>query len=200
MRRFRRHFRFLVGCSAKRERGTCSSSVGIKASELEDRVLTGLKDILLDQDDLIDTFVNGFNAELESLRCERGTRDRQLQKKLNKVNAANARCLAFITGGDGDPGLVRDELKALEIRKIKLEQSLAADTDNRAIEAHPNLANLYARKVGDLRSLLADEATRAQAVDIIRSQVDHIAVREDAERGKSDVVRIRPVKGVDQTG
>ena len=175
-------------CSAKRERGTCSSSAGIKASELEDRVLTGLKDILLDQDDLIDTFVSEFNAELERLRRERGTRDRQLRKNLNKVNAAIARCLAFITGGDGDPGLVRDELKALEVRKIELEHGLAADGDNRVVEAHPNLANLYARKVGDLRSLLADEATRPQAVDIIRSLVDHIAVHEGTERGKPGVV------------
>ena len=38
-------------CSAKRERGTCDSPVGIKASVLEDRVLTGLKDILPGNED-----------------------------------------------------------------------------------------------------------------------------------------------------
>ena len=34
-------------CSAKRERGTCDSPAGIGAVELEERVLSGLKDLLL---------------------------------------------------------------------------------------------------------------------------------------------------------
>ncbi len=38
-------------CSDKRERGTCDSTVGIKAAEIEERVLTGLKDILLGNED-----------------------------------------------------------------------------------------------------------------------------------------------------
>jgi len=54
--------------SAKRERGTCSSSVGIKANELEDRVLIGLKDILLGNEDLIETFTEEFKAEVLRLR------------------------------------------------------------------------------------------------------------------------------------
>ncbi len=40
---------------------------------------------------------------------------------LNKINSAIKRCLTFITEGDGDPGLVRDELKSLEARKDCLE-------------------------------------------------------------------------------
>ena len=101
-------------CSARRERGTCDSPVGIKTSELEDRVLTGLKDILLGNEDLINTFVTEFKVELARLRKQRGAHERHVQKDLNKVNTAIKRCLTFITEGDSDPGLVRDELRILE--------------------------------------------------------------------------------------
>ena len=75
-------------CSAKRDRGTCDSAVGIKATDPENRVLTGLKDILLGNEILIDAFVAEFKAEVARLRRQRGTRERQSLKGLNKVNTA----------------------------------------------------------------------------------------------------------------
>ena len=53
-------------CSAKRERGTCDSIVGIRAAELEGHVLTGLKDILLGNVDLIDAFVSRHRLRADS--------------------------------------------------------------------------------------------------------------------------------------
>lgn len=112
-------------CSAKRERGTCDSTVGIKDQDLEERVLTGLKDILIGNEDLIKTFAAAFKAEVTRLRKERGSRDRQVQKDLNKVDTSIKRCLTFITEGDGDPGIVRDELRSLEARNGTLTGRLA---------------------------------------------------------------------------
>ena len=177
-------------CSAKRERGTCDSPVGIKASELEERVLTGLKDILLGNEDLIDTFVSEFKAELARLRKQRGAHERHVQKDLNKVNTAIKRCLTFITEGDGDPGLVRDELRTLESRKRDLEQTLTAAHDDQAIEPHPNMAGLYRKKVSELQTLLTDEATRPQAMDLIRSMIDHIEIHVGTERGRPDIILV----------
>jgi site-specific DNA recombinase len=177
-------------CSAKRERGTCDNPVGIKAAELEDRVLTGLKDILLGNEDLIDAFVTEFKAEVIRLRKQRGNHERQTQKDLNKINTAIKRCLIFVTEGDGDPGLVRDELKALEVRKRDIERQLASANDDRTVEAHPNMAELYAKKVTELQSLLTDEATRPQAMDIISSMIDHIEVHDSGIRSKPDVILV----------
>jgi len=177
-------------CSAKRERGTCVSPVGIKASVLEDRVLTGLKDILLGNEDLIDTFVTEFKAELARLRKQRGAHERHVQKDLNKVNTAIKRCLTFITEGDGDPGLVRNELRDLEARKRGLELNLASTHDEQAVEPHPNMADLYAKKVSELQTLLIDETTRAQAMDIIRSMIDHIEIHPGTERNNPEVILV----------
>jgi hypothetical protein len=177
-------------CSAKRERGTCDSPVGIKAAELEDRVLVGLKDILLGNENLIDAFVTEFKAEVTRLRKQRSAHERHVQKDLNKVNTAIKRCLIFITEGDGDPGLVRDELRDLEARKRDLELSLAATHEEQAVEPHPNMAELYAKKIGELQTLITDETARPQAMDIIRSLIDHIEVHEGKERGKPNVILV----------
>ncbi len=177
-------------CSAKRERGTCDSTVGIKAAEIEDRVLTGLKDILLGNEDLIEAFVTEFKAEVARLRKQRGTRERQVQKDLNKVSTAIKRCLTFITEGDGDPGLVRDELRDLEVRKHDLERTINAVHEEQSVELHPNMADLYHKKVTELQSLLTDETARPQAMELIRSMIEHIEVHAGKERGKPDVILV----------
>jgi site-specific DNA recombinase len=177
-------------CSAKRERGTCDSTVGIKAAEIEERVLTGLKDILLGNEDLVEAFVVEFKAEAARLRKQRGTRDRQLHKNLGKVNTAIKRCLTFITEGDGDPGLVRGELRGLEARKQGLERTMASAHEDQTVELHPNVAELYRKKVTELQSLLVDETARAQAMDIVRSMIDHIEVHAGEEPGKPGVVLV----------
>ena len=177
-------------CSAKRERGTCDSTVGIKAAEIEERVLTGLKDILLGNEDLVEAFVVEFKAEVARLRKQRGTRDRQLHKDLNKVNTAIKRCLTFITEGDGDPGLVRDELRDLETRKQNLEQMRVAVHEDQTVELHPNVAELYRKKVTELQSLLIDETARSQAMDIVRSMIEHIEVHAGEEPGKPGIILV----------
>ena len=177
-------------CSAKRERGTCESNIGIGAAELETRVLDGLRDILLNQDNLIETFVAEFKVEVDRLRKQRSTGERQAQKELNKINNAITRCLKFITEGDGDPGLVRDELHDLEIRKQDLERALASTRDEGMIALHPNMAELYRRKVTELQSLLSDETARPQAMEIIRTMIDRIEVHAGLERGKPDVILV----------
>ncbi|MBT6350284.1 MAG: recombinase family protein, partial [Proteobacteria bacterium] len=165
-------------CSAKRERGICDSTVSIKADNLEDRILTGLKDILIGNEDLIKNFADTFKAEVTRLRRERGSRDRQVQKDLNKVDMSIKRCLTFITEGDGDPGIVRDELRSLEARRRDLERTLGASLEDSSVEVHPNIGELYTKKVRELPALLTDDTTRPQAMDIIRSLIDRVVVTE----------------------
>ncbi len=177
-------------CSAKRERGTCESCAGIGAAELESRVLNGLKDILLGQENLIAAFVAEFKAEVTRLRKNKTTQERQSQKELNTLNTAIARCIKYITGGDGDPGLVRDQLRDLEGRKKDLERALASTREQAVIEPHPNMAELYRRKISELQSLLNDEKARSKAMEIIRSMVESIEVHSGKERGKPDVILV----------
>lgn len=174
-------------CSARRERGTCSSPTSIGAAELEERVLAGLRSILLGRHDLIEEFARAYREELERLRKTRG---RQLRRDLDKVERSIARCLAFITGGDGDPGAVRGTLRDLEQRKAVLERQFAAEGGPAPVEIHPNVAELYRRKVTELQTLLVDESTRPQAMELVRSMIERIEVRAGKARGQAEVTLV----------
>ncbi|MBU9700028.1 recombinase family protein [Rhodobacteraceae bacterium HSP-20] len=174
-------------CSARRERGTCSCPVSISAAELETRILTALEQILLGRDDLIAEFAASFRAEVERQRRSRTDNRPVLQKELEKVSRSIERALAFILEGDGDPGSVRHKLKELEARKRDLERQLSMASPTPTLEIHPNLGELYRRKVQEMNRLLLDEATRLQAMEIIRSLVQRIEVAAGAKRGPASV-------------
>jgi site-specific DNA recombinase len=174
-------------CSARREKGICDADRGIGAEELEARVLNGLRDILLDNEALIDEFASEFKRELKRLRRERDVAGRHLAKELQQVERGIKRCLDFITGGDGDPGSVRQHLRQLESRKRELVTEVQSQPI-RVLDLHPNLPDLYRRKIAQLKQILDDEGTRSQAVDIIRSLIGHIEVHPRQERGRCDVV------------
>jgi site-specific DNA recombinase len=112
----------------------------------------------------------------------------RFDKELQQVERGIKRCLEFITGGDGDPGSVRDKLRKLEDRKGELASALAASKHADPVELHPNLPDLYRRKVTVLRRILDVENTRAQAIDIIRSLIDHIEINPGKEPGQCEVV------------
>ena len=166
-------------CSAHREKSTCDADRGIGATELEERVLNGLRDILLGNETLVDEFAAEFKRELTRLRKERHGAGRHLVKDLQQVERSiNA---AWISEGDGDPGSVRDQLRRLEARK----REIAADLK---IAIHPNLTELYRRKVVRLQRVLDDEATRPQAVEVIRSLIERIEIQPGKERGHCEVI------------
>ena len=54
-------------CSARREKGTCDADRGVGAQEFEDRVLNGLRDILLGNEALVDEFAVEFKRATDLL-------------------------------------------------------------------------------------------------------------------------------------
>jgi site-specific DNA recombinase len=177
-------------CSTKRERGTCSSPVGIKAAELEKRVLNGLREILHGRQDLVEEFTIAYREEVKRLQRSRTSDTLRLQKELTKVQRGIDRCLTYITDGDGDPGAVRESLQELENRKKALERQVREAGSGSKVEIHPNVAEHYRRKVMELQTLFTDDATRPQAMEIVRSLIDHIEVHRGEMRGKPNVILV----------
>ena len=62
--------------------------------------------------------------------------------------------------------------------------------DRRTPIGHPNIAELYRRKVQDLQTLLEDESSRPQAMEIMRSMVDRIEVSPGTKRGEPEVLLV----------
>jgi site-specific DNA recombinase len=174
-------------CSARREKGTCDANRGISANELEARVLEGLKDILLGNEALVEEFATEFKKELKRLRKTSGAAVRSLHKERQQMERGIKRCLDFIVGGDGEPGSVREQLRQLEARKRELSAEL--DGQN-AVEVaiHPNVPDLYRRKVVELQQVLSEEATRPQTVEIVRSLIDRVEVHPGHKSGHCELV------------
>ncbi len=86
--------------------------------------------------------------------------------------------------------MVRDELRNLETRKQNLERMRDAVHEDQTVELHPNVAELYRKKVTELQSLLIDETARSQAMDIVRSMIEHIEVHAGEEPGKPGVILV----------
>jgi site-specific DNA recombinase len=177
-------------CSARREKSTCDSNRGISAHEIEGRVLNGLRDILLGNESLVDEFAAEFKRELTRLRKQGQGATRRLLKELQQVERGIKRCLAFITGGDGDPGSVRDQLRKLDARKRDIDADLKAHQAELKMAIHPNLPELYRRKVARLQETLEDEALQSTAVEIIRSLIARIEVYPRQERGQCKVILV----------
>ena len=83
---------------------------------------------------------------------------------------------------------IRNTLEELEVQKRALTRELSMQTEEDKIVLHPNIGELYARKIGDLKSLLQNDGTKHQATEIIRSLIEKIVVSPTGQRGKSDVV------------
>ena len=159
-------------------------------SRVGERVLSGLKDLLLGNETLIEAFAEEFKAELERLNRQRGSNERRLQKELNKVNRAINRCVMFIKEGDGSPNIVREELHALEIQREELQREMAAGQTDHQVLYHPGVTDLYRKKVGELRTLLTSAGSRTQAMELIRSLIQRIEVFPGQKRGNPDVILV----------
>jgi site-specific DNA recombinase len=73
------------------------------------------------------------------------------------------------------------KLDELEQHKLKLESAIAS-TSAAAPRLHPNLAEIYRKKVDNLQEALSDPETRSEAIEILRGLIERVAVSA-AEEG-----------------
>lgn len=151
-------------------------------------MLDGLKRLLVGNEAALAAFTEEFQRELERLTAERRSAGDVQRRQLAEIDRGIARCMEFIVSGDGAPGAVRGTLLELESKKAKLEAELkAATADIPKATIHPNLPDLYRRRVGALTELLAAEETRAEAMEALRGLVTRIAVGPTEVRGRCTV-------------
>lgn len=183
-------------CAARREKGTCNASHGIAASEVESRVLEGLRDILVGNQALIEEFTTTLKAELARLKKHQNGEHNNIDKELADVERGITRLISFITSGDGAPESVRSELKNLENRKAKIVSEKARLAVSPVVDFHPNYAEIYRRKIKELGQLLSDEGSREKAMEAIRSLIDRIEIRAGTERGACEVTLVGALAGI----
>ena len=144
--------------------------------------------------DLVDEFVRAFNEETNRGRHDRDRRREALAREQMDLERRIDNLLDVVASGDLRGPTIQAKLEAFEERKGHVAEDLAGLVDE-PVRLHPNLADAYRRKVAALQTLLQDEATRTEAVEIIRSLIDQVIFRPTAE-GRLEVELVGDLAGM----
>jgi site-specific DNA recombinase len=161
------------GCAAHRSKGICSNSRSVKRHDIEDRILSGLKDRLM-APELVASFTKEFTAEINRQTSdsekERKNEERELATVTRKINAI----LEAIEDGMYTSSM-KERMLALEDHKTKLQGALHTPPPS-PLRIHPNIHKIYEQKVGELANTLNDDTVKAEASEIIRGLVDKVVL------------------------
>lgn len=160
--------------------GSCANARSIARTELEERVLAGLKHRLMAPEVAAEA-MRAYAEKTNRLNRERLATTKAARQELVKVNRAIHEIVAQIEAGAGNRALI-SRLTELEAREDELNGRLsAAPTDLPAI--HPNIADVYARKVARLAEALNQPDERLEAAVAIRGLIEKIVLTPGAKRG-----------------
>ena len=132
------------GCANSGNRGTCDNRLTIRRDVLEETVLRGLKDNLL-QPELIHEFVTTYQQEYNRLRRNQANEQASAHAELARVERQIRNIVEAVKAGMFAPTM-NDELMALEERKTRLIEATHDQVEEPPM-LHPGLAQVYRRKV-----------------------------------------------------
>ncbi len=168
-----------VGCSNRRNKGTCNNTHTIRRDQLEKIVLDGLKHHLMEPEYFAE-FCKEYTEELNRLRMEMSASLNAQRLELEKIDKEQDKLVDAIC--EGVPASkVKGRMIELEKRKEELESQLA-DAREPAPLLHPNMAKTYAKKLDNLMKTLNEPALKAQASQTLRSLIEAVTLipEEDA--------------------
>ena len=162
------------GCAARRSKGTCTNTLLISRHELEDRVLSGLKERMM-APDLVAAFVDAFNAEMRHLATSAERESVAAKQTLTEVERKLTAIVCAIEDGAYTPTL-KARLTTLEQEKAQVEARLRAGKPAAVLRLHPNLPELYRNKIDRLTEALNAPDTVAETAEILRGLIDRIVL------------------------
>ncbi len=173
------------GCSGHVMTGSCPNGRGIRRAAIEERVLSGLKDRLM-APEVATEAMRAHAEETNRINRERRASGASDRKELADVERRIAAMIAVIEDGGYVRGMV-DRLRELEARQDELNERLSeAPAD--LPDIHPNVADVYRRKVARLAEALDHPEDRDAAASAIRSLIDRIVLTPGDRRGEMDAV------------
>ena len=170
-----------IACSTARRQGTCTNRASIRRAEIERWIVEALRHQLMAPEQVRE-FIRTFNDEVNRTRRDCGHRRDGLQREQKSLERRIDTLLEAFVSGALKGASVQTKLEALEGRQAEVAKELA-NLSEEPVRLHPNLAALYRQKVAALQDLMDSDATRTEAVEIIRSLVEQVIFRPTAEAG-----------------
>ncbi len=172
------------GCSSHIMTGACSNGRGIRRTVLEERVLAGLKDRLMAPEAAAEA-MKAYAEETNRLNRERRAAGANDRKELADIRKKTASIIAVIEDGGYVRGMV-DRLRELEARQDELTERLST-VPVEIPDIHPNVADIYRRKVARLAEALNHPEDRDAAASAIRGLIERIVLAPGEKRGEMDI-------------
>ena len=178
-----------LGCQGYRERGICTNKRRIRITALEERILVGLKQRMLETDALT-TFLETYRQERRRLATE-AARDRgAAEQRLAQVQRTIDRVVEAIAEMGISPAR-KEKLTKAEAEAADLRQRVQDAAQVTAVpELHPAAIDDYRRLVDELQAVLAgdgDDGARERMRSILRRLVRRIEVTPGDKRGEVNV-------------
>jgi hypothetical protein len=162
------------GCAARRSKGTCTNALLIGRRELEDRVLSGLKERLM-APDLVAGFIDAFNTEMRNLATSAEAESLALKRTLAEIDRKINALVRAIEDGGYTPAL-KARLTALEQEKAQAQMRLHTAKPAPVLRLHTKLPELYRSKIERLAESLNAPDTVTEAAQIMRGLIDRIVL------------------------
>ncbi|MDE2817134.1 MAG: zinc ribbon domain-containing protein, partial [Chloroflexota bacterium] len=181
------------GCSNHVMNGSCANGRGIRRTVIEERVLAGLREKLMAPEAAAEA-TRAWAEETNRLNRERRASGEADRQELAAVKKKMAAMIDVIEDGGYVRGMV-DRLRKLEVRQDELEARLAAAP---AIvpDVHPNVADIYRRKVERLAAALSNPGERDEAAAAIRGLIERIGDRRRQPGAQVPKMSVSVVAGV----
>ena len=168
-------------CSNHIMTGSCANGRSITRPALEARVLAGLRERLM-APEIAAEAMRAYAEETNRLNRERRSSGEAARLELDRITRSTKEILALIEDGAGSRALVA-RLRELEAREDQLNAGLAR-APIALPDLHPNIAEIYRRKVERLAEALDHPEERDEAADALRGLIERITLTPGAKRGQ----------------
>ncbi|WP_414693920.1 recombinase family protein [Phenylobacterium sp.] len=160
------------GCSAHRERGTCSNSRTIKVAQVDEQVLQGVRDHLL-QPATIEHSMRAYQAELAAGSAQAISHRSSVERALQDVEGRLQRLLDLYERDVIGLDTFRERLTGIEAKRDGLRTELAGLAMPPTYSVHPKAVEHYRSLVEDLHATLAANDAAA-ACEAFRGLLDRV--------------------------
>lgn len=164
-----------LACSNARKLQTCSQSKGIRRPDLTTKVVELLNHGLM-RPEAVKAFVNAYQREFNELQKHRFAATNALRDDLAAANKKLDGLYDAVADGIRSEGIMA-RIGELEARVKQLRAAQDQQVEASPVLMHPNLAEAYQRKLGQLTSMLNDPAFASEAIPRIRELIDRVDLR-----------------------
>ena len=168
-------------CSNHMDNRSCANKATIRRMELEERMLSGLKDRLMTPEAAAEA-MRAYVNETNRANHERRASTAGWQAELTKLRKGLKQMLQVIEDGGYTRGMV-ERMREMEAREDELVALLAAQPQD-VPDIHPNVAGIFKQKVERLAETLNHPEDRQEASETIRALIEKIVLHPGKGRGE----------------